>query len=75
MPVGLGGHGMVNYGPDLVVIGGVESESETRSGSFYRLSCKNGKFKWKQMKIELKVPRSHFVAMTIPIVDVGSSDT
>ena len=42
------------------------------SSSFYQLSVENGIFKWEKMKPELKIPRSDFVAMTIPdhLVDV-----
>ena len=60
----LDGHGMVNYGTDLVVMGGYSSGS--RSSSFYQLSVENGIFKWEKMKPELKIPREDFVAMTIP---------
>ena len=62
---------MVNYGTDLVVMGGWSNGSGD-SSSFYQLSVENGIFKWEKMKPELKIPRSHFVAMTIPdhLVDV-----
>ena len=65
------GHGMVNYGTDLVVMGGY-SDGSGFSSSFYQLSVENGIFKWEKMKPELKIPRSHFVAMNIPdhLVDV-----
>ena len=56
---------MVNYGTDLVVMGGYSSGSGY-SSSFYQLSVENGIFKWEKMKPELKNPRSSFVAMTIP---------
>ena len=55
---------MVNYGTDLVVMGGYSGGSS--SSSFYQLSVENGIFKWEKMKPELKIPRSYFVAMTIP---------
>ena len=55
---------MVNYGTDLVVMGGESNGSY--SSSFYQLSVENGIFKWEKMKPELKIPRSHLVAMTIP---------
>ena len=64
LPKPLQSHGMVNYGTDLVVMGGYSSGS--RSSSFYQLSVENGIFKWEKMKPELKIPRSDFVAMTIP---------
>ena len=54
---------MVNYGTDLVVMGGL---SDGFSSSFYQLSVENGIFKWEKMKHELKIPRYDFVAMTIP---------
>ena len=57
---------MVNYGTDLVVMGGVNHESAKESSSFYQLSVENGIFKWEKMKPELKIPRADFVAMTIP---------
>ena len=62
---------MVNYGTDLVVMGGY-SDGLTESSSFYQLSVENGIFKWEKMKPELKIPRTNFVAMTIPdhLVDV-----
>ena len=62
---------MVNYGTDLVVMGGY-SDGSGSSSSFYQLSVENGIFKWEKMKPELKIPRSNFVAMTIPdhLVDV-----
>ena len=56
---------MVNYGTDLVVMGGYSRESGL-SSSFYQLSVKNGIFKWEKMKPELKISRQDFVAMTIP---------
>ena len=61
---------MVNYGTDLVVMGGYSYGF--LSSSFYQLSVENGIFKWEKMKPELKIPRSDFVAMTIPdhLVDV-----
>ena len=55
---------MVNYGTDLVVMGGLFNGSV--SSSFYQLSVENGIFKWEKMKPELKIPRNDFVAMTIP---------
>ena len=64
---------MVNYGTDLVVMGGYSSGSGYRgyssgsgypySSSFYQLSVENGIFKWEKMKPELKIPRS---GMAIP---------
>ena len=65
MPIGLYLHGMVNYGTDLVVMGGWSSGSGY-SSSFYQLSVENGIFKWEKMKPELMIPRKAFVAMTIP---------
>ena len=56
---------MVNYGTDLVVMGGF-SYGSGLSSSFYQLSVENGIFKWEKMKPELKIPRDDFVAMTIP---------
>ena len=56
---------MVNYGTDLVVMGGY-CPGSGYSSSFYQLSVENGIFKWEKMKPELKIPRSSFVAMTIP---------
>ena len=56
---------MVNYGTDLVVMGGWSIGSGL-SSSFYQLSVENGIFKWEKMKLELKIPRRDFVAMTIP---------
>ena len=55
---------MVNYGTDLVVMGGYSNGSE--SSSIYQLSVENGTFKWEKMKLHLQTPRSNFVAMTIP---------
>ena len=66
MPKTLLGHGMVNYGTDLVVMGGYSDEVDELSSSFYQLSVENGIFKWEKMKPELKIPREAFVAMTIP---------
>ena len=70
MPIGLWGQGMVTYGTDLVVMGGLSGGSKwippDYQSSFYQFSCENGIFKWEKMKPELKIPRSHFVAMTIP---------
>ena len=56
---------MVNFGTDLVVMGGC-SANLTLSSAFYQLSAENGKLKWEKMKPELKNPRAFFVAMTIP---------
>ena len=64
MPIPLEGHGMVNYGTDLVVMGGRSSGNIL--SSFYQLSSENGIFKWEKMKPELKIPRQLFVAMIIP---------
>ena len=55
---------MVNFGTDLVVMGGRSNGSW--SSAFYQLSAENGKLKWEKMKPELKNPREDFVAMTIP---------
>ena len=55
---------MVNFGTDLVVMGGNSNGSD--SSAFYQLSAENGKLKWEKMKPELKKPRTGFVAMTIP---------
>ena len=60
---------MVNYGTDLVVMGG--NYYGSLSSSFYQLSVENGIFKWEKMKPELKIPRLAFVAMTIPDHLVG----
>ena len=72
MPIGLWEHGMVNYGTDLVVMGGCNPGSGDQS-SFYQFSCENGIFKWEKMKPELKIPKEYFVAMTIPdhLVDIN----
>ena len=62
---------MVNFGTDLVVMGGYSNGS--LSSAFYQLSAENGKLKWEKMKPELKNPRVDFVAMTIPdhLVDIS----
>ena len=57
---------MVNFGTDLVVMGGQSHISIRFSSAFYQLSAKNGIFKWEKMKPVLKNPRMGFVAMTIP---------
>ena len=54
---------MVNYGTDLVVMGG--NSNGSYSSSFYQLSVENGIFKWEKMKQKLKIPRLRFVAMMI----------
>ena len=56
---------MVNYGTDLVVIGGMIDNS-TLSSAIYQLSAENGKLKWEKLKPKLKIPRMNFVSMTIP---------
>ena len=63
MPIPLECHGMVNYGTDLVVMGGFSSGNH--SSSVYLLFAENGIFKWEKMTQELKIPRWDFVAMTI----------
>ena len=65
---------MVNFGTDLVVMGG-EKSNGSLSSAFYQLSAENGKLKWEKMKPELKNPRSRFVAMTIPdhLVDIHNT--
>ena len=60
---------MVNYGTDLVVMGGLSLG--TPQSSFYQLSVENGIFKWEKLKLKLKCPRSYFVAMIIPDDVVG----
>ena len=54
---------MVNYGTDLVVMGGYQPGSGY-SSSFYLLFAENGIFTWEKM--ELQIPRMWFVAMSIP---------
>ena len=59
-------HGMVNYGPDLVVMGGFNATSNNNNKWFGRLSVENGKFKLeKMMNLKLRIPRD-FIAMTVP---------
>ena len=71
MPKLLNDHGMVNFGTDLVVMGG--QSNGAYSSAFYQLSAEKGKFKWEKMKPEIKNPREDFVAMTIPdhLVDIS----
>ena len=64
MPIPLSGHGMVNFGTDLVVMGGYSNGS--LSSAFYQLSADNGKLKREKTKPELENPRKLFVAMPIP---------
>ena len=65
MPISLIQHGMVNYGTDLVVMGGCSMGGF--SSSFYLLFAENGIFKWGRiMKPKLQIPRDSFVAMIIP---------
>ena len=73
MPIPLFEHGMVNFGTDLVVMGGITTGTECFSSAFYQLSAENGKLKWEKMKPELKIARADFVAMTIPehLVDIS----
>ena len=52
---------MVNFGTDLVVMGGYSNGSY--SSAFYQLSAENGKLKWEKMKPELKNPRDGFVVV------------
>ena len=60
LPIPLYDHGMVNYGTDLVVMGGYGGYSYGYgSGSFYQLSVENAIFKWEKMKPELKIPTDH----------------
>ena len=65
---------MVNFGTDLVVMGGLSRYNF--SSAFYQLSAENGKLKWEKMKPELKIARQEFVAMTIPdhLVDIEAKD-
>ena len=57
-------HGMVNYGTDLVVMGGYSGGSS--SSSFYQLSVENDIFKWEEMKPKLKKGVVFAGAMMIP---------
>ena len=70
-PIALSYHAIVNFGTDLVVIGGYSCTLGKDSNLMYQLSAENGAFKWEKMKAKLEFPRSRFVAMTIPdyIVD------
>ena len=69
MPKPLDGHGMVNYGKDLIVMGGY-SHGSGYSSTFYQLSVENAKFKWVEMLMpRLATPRAEFVAMMIPDAD------
>jgi len=60
---------MVNFGTDLVVMGGFTIRSGY-SSSFYQLSAENGKLKWEKMKPELQNARYNFVAIPDHLVDI-----
>ena len=64
MPKKLAWPQMIQVDTDLVVIGG--SDGNDLSSSLFRLTCRNGDFKWHKMSQELMEPRFGFVAMAIP---------
>ena len=59
---------MIEYGNDLVVMGGYSETDliETYSKSIYRLSCALWSCKWTEMKQKLSYERTRFVAIPLP---------
>ena len=71
MPKPLYGHTLVPYGNDLVAIGGGDGY-KVYNHEIYKLSCSNGYpwisgyCQWTQMRQEISVGRTYFVAIPIP---------
>ena len=69
LPDATRGHSSITLSTDLVVVGGehyVETANLHWTHKVYMLKCKNGTFKWSLMDVQLKTPRSFFVASLIP---------
>ena len=67
MPKPLAGHSSLTQGNDLIVLGGYSGgENGTFSSSVFKLTCYNGQFEWKELKVKLQIPRRNFVASFIP---------
>ena len=70
LPDSTSGHSSITLSTDLVIIGGehfIESVNLHWTHKVYMLKCKNGTFKWNLMEIQIKTPRSFFVASLIPV--------
>ena len=66
LPIPLGLHNMIEYGNDLVVIGGDSTNGQCLK-SIYRLSCERWSCQWTEMEQKLSMLRKNFVS--IPLLD------
>ena len=63
----LEGHLSLTQENDLIIIGGYSETGYSHYSSLlYKFKCKNGSFEWSEMRVQLKIPRSEFVASLIP---------
>ena len=68
MPKTLSGHSSLTLRNELIVFGGESTTGGNHySTSVYKMSCNNGIFfEWTEMAVQLKIPRTNFVASFIP---------
>ena len=69
LPEALSGHSSFALGNELILLGGQANTGSALHFSpfIYKMSCNNGTFsEWIEMEVELKIPRSFFVASFIP---------
>ena len=64
LPKALSGLSMVTINEEAFAFGGLDSNRHYNR-EIYKLSCKNRSCMWTIMDMELKVPRSHFVAIAV----------
>ena len=64
LPIPLGGHKMINWHNNLVVLGGMTT-GNAKSGSCYLLECHNGELTWQELNAKMMKARSSFAAIKI----------
>ena len=64
LPIPLLYHSMIEYGNDLIVMGGYSDSSKVKS--IYRLSCALWSCKWTKMKQTLSYDRERLVSIPLP---------
>ena len=67
MPKTLFDHSNLTHGNDLIVLGGCSDTGGNHYSSLvFKLTCKNGQFKWEELEVKLQTGRNRFVAAFIP---------
>ena len=64
LPIPLVWHSMIEYGNDLIVMGGFSENSPVKS--IYRISCELWSCEWTKMKQTLSYDRASFVSIPLP---------